>query len=96
MNLRKYFNFSVYIKICTYYDNFFIEPGISKTNSIIINGGDASETDESGIDIGGSDISNLANMENDNSTTPFNNRKIPQVNNTLDIDIARSMQVSSV
>ncbi|XKL63839.1 hypothetical protein PGB90_006203 [Kerria lacca] len=70
--------------------------GISKTNSIIINGGDASETDESGIDIGGSDISNLANMENDNSTTPFNNRKIPQVNNTLDIDIARSMQVSSV
>ncbi|KAK7590875.1 hypothetical protein V9T40_002488 [Parthenolecanium corni] len=69
--------------------------GISKNNSILTNGGDASETDESGIDIGGSDISNLATLENENSTTPFNSRKSTQ-NNTLDIDVTRSMQVSSV
>lgn len=70
--------------------------GISKTNSVLTNGGDASETDESGIDLGGSDISNLANVESETSATPFNNRKTSQVNNTLDIDVSRSMQVSSV
>lgn len=61
-----------------------------------MNGGDTSETDESGIELGGSDISNLAVVEGENASTPYNSRKIVQINNTLDIDLARSMQVSSV
>lgn len=44
---------------------------VTKSNSIMLNGGDASETDESGIELGGSDISNLAMQENDNSSSPF-------------------------
>lgn len=70
--------------------------GITKSNSLLVNGGDASETDESGIELGGSDISNLATGEGENTSTPYNNRKTQSINNTLDIDLSRSMQVSSV
>lgn len=69
---------------------------ITKSNSLLVNGGDASETDESGIELGGSDISNLATGEGENTSTPYNNRKTQSINNTLDIDLSRSMQVSSV
>lgn len=70
--------------------------GISKNNSILTNGGDISETDESGIELGGSDTSNLAILDGENTSTPYISRKAPQISNTIDIDVARSMQVSSV
>lgn len=83
-----------YYFVLNFFLVFFL--GVTKSNSILLNGGDASETDESGIELGGSDISNLAMQENDNSSTPYNNRKNPQITNTLDMDVSRSMQVSSV
>lgn len=63
----------------------------------LMNGGDNSETDESGVDVG-LESSSLTLVENGNTldhNTPMNARK-SQAGLTVDIDAARSLQVSAI